>query len=269
MPTAHYVPRRGSKNCPPCLPPPWGEGIFLTNDDNDDAAAADDDGHDDATRGGTKKLRTTIVAGSGGDAPRLMDAKTRTARHRASRKENDKSCIDGIPFVDTLVDVPPRPLILKNAKRVYDDNTRRHPVKAGSSKYTGVYRDKSNGKWKAQIMVDGRVRSIGYYDNEEDAAGDYAKAAFKYKVLSTRLVDTTYGGLDLSNIPEQPLITKNSIPSGYQGVRLRKSGKWEARISSDKKRFILGYSDTPEEAASIYARAAFCLERMKSEVNKA
>ena len=69
MPTAHYVPRRGSKNCPPCLPPPWGEGIFLTNDDNDDAAAADDDGHDDATRGGTKKLRTTIVAGSGGDAP--------------------------------------------------------------------------------------------------------------------------------------------------------------------------------------------------------
>ena len=275
MPTAHYVPRHGSKNCPPYLPP-WGGGIFLTKDDNDDAV--DDDGHDnynDTTRGGTKKPRTTtIAAGSGGDAPRLMDAKTRTvprvtsrALHRASRKENDKSCIDGIPFVDTLVNVPPRPLILKNAKRMYDDNTRRHPVNAGSSKYTGVYRDKSIGKWKAQIMVDGRVRSIGYYDNEEDAAGDYAKAAFKYKVLSTRSVDT-YGGLDLSNIPEQPLITKNSIPSGYQGVRLRKSGKWEARISSDKKRFILCYSDTPEEAASIYARAAFCLERMKSEVGQ-
>jgi len=40
-------------------------------------------------------------------------------------------------------------------------------------------------------------RSIGYYDNEEDAAGDYAKAAFKYKVLSTRSVVDTYGGLDL------------------------------------------------------------------------
>lgn len=250
MPTAHYVPRCGSKNCPPCLPPPWGRGIILTNDDNDDAAD-DDDGHDnynDTTRGGTKKK-----------LPRV----TSRARHRASRKENGKSCIDGIPFVDTLVDVPPRPLVLKNAKRVYDDNTRRRPVKAGSSKYTGVYRDKSIGKWKAQIMVDGRVRSIGYYDNEEDAAGDYAKAAFKYKVLSTRSVDDTYGGLDLSNIPEQPLITKNSIPSGYQGVRLRKSGKWEARISSDKKRFILGYFDTPEKAASIYARAAFCLERSK------
>lgn len=279
MPTAHYVPRRGSKNCPPCLPP-WGGGIIVTNDDNDDDASADGghDNYNDATRGGTKKLRTTIVAGSGGDAPRLMDSETRTvpnrvtsrARHRVvSRKEDGKSCIDGIPFVDALVDVPPRPLILKNAKRVYDDNTRRRPVKAGSSKYTGVYRDKSIGKWKAQIMVHGRVRSIGYYDNEEDAAGDYAKAAFKYKVLSTRSVDDTYGGLDLSNIPEQPLITNNSIPSGYQGVRRRKSGKWEARISSDKKRFILGYSDTPEEAASIYARAAFCLERMKSEVNKA
>ena len=78
----------------------------------------------------------------------------------------------------SMVDVPPQPLILKNAKRTYDDNTRRRPVKAGSSKYTGVYRDESIGKWKAQIMVDGRVRSIGYYDNEEDAAGDYAKAAF-------------------------------------------------------------------------------------------
>ena len=34
-----------------------------------------------------------------------------------------------------------------------------------------------------------------------------------------------------------------------------------------KKTVHIGlYSDTPEEAVSIYARAAFCLERMKSDL---
>lgn len=87
---------------------------------------------------------------------------TSHAQHHASRKN--------APFSDTLVDVPPQPLILKNSKRIYNDNTRRRPVKAGCSKYTGVYMDNSIGKWKAQIMVDGHVRHIGYYNNEEDAA---------------------------------------------------------------------------------------------------
>ena len=197
---------------------------------------------------------------------RTVPQVTSHAQHYASSKKNaKKSCIDGIPFIDTLVDVPPQPLILKNAKSMYNDNTRRHPVRAGSSKYTGVYRDKSSGKWKAQIMVHGRVRSIGYYSHEEDAAGDYAKAAFKYKVISTRSNNDTYGGLDLSDIPEQPLITTDITISGYKGVKRRKSnGTWEARIGSNYKLISLGYFKTPEEAASIYARAAFCLERMKS-----
>jgi hypothetical protein len=53
--------------------------------------------------------------------------------------------------------------------------------------------------------------------------------------------------------------------SGYKGVKRRKSnGTWEARIGSNNKLISLGYFKTPEEAASIYARAAFCLERMKS-----
>jgi len=42
--------------------------------------------------------------------------------------------------------LPPRPLVLTNAKRVYDDNARRRPVEAGSSKCTGVYRDESVGQ---------------------------------------------------------------------------------------------------------------------------
>ena len=60
MPTAHCVPRCGSKNCPPCLPPPWGRGIILTNDDNDDDASADGghDNYNDATLEGRDEETT-------------------------------------------------------------------------------------------------------------------------------------------------------------------------------------------------------------------
>ncbi len=70
-----------------------------------------------------------------------------------------------------LSHVPPQPPILKNAGRIKD----------GASKYTGVSFHKQQNKWQASIMIDGRQQSIGYYDNEEEAAVDYARALFKYE----------------------------------------------------------------------------------------
>jgi len=35
-------------------------------------------------------------------------------------------------------------------------------------------------KWLAQIIIEGKTRHIGYYENEEEAAVDYALAVFKY-----------------------------------------------------------------------------------------
>lgn len=77
-----------------------------------------------------------------------------------------------------LNDVPPQPLILKNSlPREYTDNSRRRPFTEGkSSRYLGVYFDSNLSKWKAQMMIEGTVRSLGYYANEEDAAATYAKA---------------------------------------------------------------------------------------------
>ena len=168
-------------------------------------------------------------------------------------------------FID-ITDVPPQPLILKNGldDNNYKDNSRRRPVKASSSKYTGVYYDKVTQKWKAQIMVNNRVCSIGYYTNEEDAAGDYAKAAFKYKA---RKGDedgtcTIFGGLDLRNIPEQQTLITSNANSGYKGVKKMK-GRWQACIIIEKGKnpTTLGTFDTVEEAARIYARAAKFLEQ--------
>ena len=41
--------------------------------------------------------------------------------------------------------------------------------------------NKAMKKWHAQIMIAGKSLFIGYYDNEEAAAVDYARAVFRYK----------------------------------------------------------------------------------------
>ena len=178
----------------------------------------------------------------------------RPIRKKKKQKQNISSFID-------ISDVPEQPPILKNdftnVNTIYKDNFRQRPVGPKSSKYTGCYFDKSMGKWKSQIMADGRVRSIGCYDKEEDAAMAYAKAAFKYK--QKKGCQQIFGGLDLSNIPEQELITSNAS-SGYKGVKKNKK-RWEARISIDKIPKTLGTFDTPKEAAQIYTRAVCYLNQ--------
>ena len=38
-----------------------------------------------------------------------------------------------------------------------------------------------SNKGQAQVNFDGKQRTIGYYDNEDEAAVDYARAVFKQK----------------------------------------------------------------------------------------
>lgn len=177
-------------------------------------------------------------------------------------KRNDSSQPPQNSFILDLEDVPPQPLILKNdlsRSKEYSDNTRRRNVKKGSSKYTGVYFAKDVNKWKAQIMIDGTVRSIGYYEIEEEAAADYARAVFKYKPKKSV---TTYGGMDLKDIPDQPLIHSDTNKSGFKGVKKNKS-RWEAALNAKS----LGTFDTKEEAAGIYARARYYVEREGEELS--
>ena len=44
-----------------------------------------------------------------------------------------------------------------------------------SSKYRGVSWYKPNNKWKANIRIDGKLKHLGYFDNEEDAYLAYKK----------------------------------------------------------------------------------------------
>ena len=71
-----------------------------------------------------------------------------------------------------LSDVPHQPLILRDTSR-----TKR---KQGGSKYQGVSFHKATKKWQTTIRIEGKLRHIGYYESEEEAAADHARAAFKY-----------------------------------------------------------------------------------------
>jgi hypothetical protein len=123
-----------------------------------------------------------------------------------------------------LKNVPDQPLILKNAiSQNYEDNSRRRPVKEGkSSRYAGIYFDDKLNKWKAQMMINREVRSLGYHDSEEAAAAIYAKAAFKYKTKKAN--QTTFGGMDLGNVPAQSFLRNERASSGYKGVKKSKNG---------------------------------------------
>ena len=134
-----------------------------------------------------------------------------------------------------LSDVPPQPPIAKSAGRIKD----------GASKYTGVSFNKASHKWNAQIMIDGKQHCIGFYDNEEEAAVDYARAIFKYKgqgaldkareqaaLVKARMHSSLT--IDLSDVPPQPPIPKSAgrIKDGaskYTGLSFdNRTNKWIA-----------------------------------------
>jgi AP2 domain len=110
----------------------------------------------------------------------------------------------------------------------------------------------NTNKWRAQMMIDGTVRNLGSFSDEDEAGSAYAKAAYKYKPSAPKT--GFYGGLDLRNVPNQPLILRANKAS-YKGVKANKQ-RWQARI----KTIHLGTFDTKEEAAQVYANAAFHLE---------
>eukprot|EP00986_Skeletonema_menzelii_P007147 scaffold2777_cov119-Skeletonema_menzelii.AAC.1 len=161
------------------------------------------------------------------------------------------------PAID-LSDVPPQTPIPKRKWR----------MKEGASKYTGVSFNKANNKWMTQIFIGGKLRYIGCYEKEEDAAVDYARAVFKYKgqqALDEERESTSGSELaiDLSDVPPQPPILKSEArmregASKYVGVHhVKGSNRWLAKIFIDGKDRTIGYYDNEEEAAVDYARIKF------------
>ncbi len=149
-------------------------------------------------------------------------------------------------FID-LTDVPPQlPILKSNGKGG-----------ASNSKYVGVSFFKNNNKWRASITIDGKANYIGYYDNEEEAAVDYARAVFKYRPDRQKQKQMV---IDLFDVPPQlPIMSsKKNRSSAYAGVCFHKAtNKWRVQISIDGRQQYVGVYDDEEEAAVDYARAVF------------
>ena len=161
------------------------------------------------------------------------------------------------PSID-LSDIPPQLPIPKSKSE--------RPIKEGASKYAGVTFNKGNQNWRVRIMIEGKLRNIGSYKNEEEAAVDYARALFKYKgqeaLDKERERNKLAPAIDLSDVPPQPPIPKTrKVKEGasrYTGVSFHKTmNKWMAQIVIEGKTRNIGYYENEEEAAADHARAVF------------
>ena len=92
-----------------------------------------------------------------------------------------------------------------------------------ASKYSGVHFNKASNEWMAQITIDQKLRYIGCYANEEEAAADYATAVFKYKgeeaLAKERKLESAESRLliDLNGVPRLPPIPKSAIHQLKEG----------------------------------------------------
>jgi hypothetical protein len=116
-----------------------------------------------------------------------------------------------------------------------------------TSKYRGVSWNKSSSKWQADIRHTGKSHHLGWFDDEQDAARAYDRAARAH-----------HGGkATLNFLAEGEQGMGVGVISKYRGVSWRKSSSnWRAYIYLHSKQHYLGCFDDEKDAAMAYDRAA-------------
>ena len=128
----------------------------------------------------------------------------------------------------------------------------------GFCQFTGVYWDKGNGKWHAQITHNGRNHYVGVFKDEVEAA-----KAWDAQARSLRGADTkTNFNLDGSECGK-----KNNDTSKFMGVS-KSCGKWRASIRGKLGNYHhIGFFEDEVEAAKAYDAKARSLRGATSFTN--
>jgi len=145
---------------------------------------------------------------------------------------------------------------------VYEITSRKY------SKYKGVSWNRVASKWRALITIEGRRRSIGDFDDEDDAARRYDEKAFELnKPLNfpeahfSRDADKPAPVAALADQAKAKRGT-HGIASRFKGVTWNKADqKWKGQIKINGKTVHLGLFLTEEDAARKYNEIALKLGR--------
>jgi TPR repeat protein len=153
----------------------------------------------------------------------------------------------------------------------------RKGVKRQTSTYRGVSWNKRVNKWVANIRSDGKKRHLGSFEDEEEAAKAYDKAARahhgekaqRFRMQLNFPTEKEQAAEEAAEeAKQQRWIKCVEARSTYRGVHWDKSNnKWVARIRYDGKRRTLGCFKDEEEAARAYDRAARAQHGEKSQLN--
>jgi len=128
-----------------------------------------------------------------------------------------------------------------------------------SSKYKGVVWDKTTGKWRASIKLDGVSKHLGRYLNEDEAAKAYNQAVLEYwdgegymNVIGEDNRNVSRG----CNSRKSTKRRKNK--SGFRGVYVSFK-KFSSHIIFDSKTRYIGNFPTTHHAALAYNKCAIYL----------
>jgi uncharacterized membrane-anchored protein len=138
------------------------------------------------------------------------------------------------------------------------------------SKYRGVSWRKTENKWIAQIRYDGKKHGLGCFEDEEEAARAYDRAARTKLGEKAQLNFPTKKEQAAEEAKQQRWIKcgeAGEAGSKYRGVSWEKRNTWKAAIEYDGKHHHLGYFENKEEAARTYDRAARAKHGEKAQLN--
>ena len=132
--------------------------------------------------------------------------------------------------------------------------------RGGTSKFKGVSWHAEKGRWGAGIMIDGRFKLLGRYDDEEQAALAYNLAAKEAWGEHAHLNQVD---------PSVTLPPPRTYSSRYRGVSwVQKYARWRAGIRVDGKLHALGQYKDEREAALAYNAGATRLLGDKAKLNE-
>lgn len=131
---------------------------------------------------------------------------------------------------------------------------------SNSSKYKGVSWNKKGKKWQVSLMLDGKLKYLGQYSNEDEAGRTYNKGVLDY--LDGEAYLNVIGEDNRNNIRDYKTYeNQKRTRSGkhrYRGLSEKKNG-FQSAIPFRKKYNYIGTFSTTHHAALTYNKCAIYL----------